>query len=407
LYAVEYPVNFINRRVIGIIDKTIKGNVYLNDFKNSILLKAHCKLSIYIMKIDLIKYRYLYSNTYENCNGITVLAYFIGRFINSILRIRLINIVCALVIYFYLSNGTAKMGYIEVNVVQSTCNTIVNVVKIAIEYVNNINDNFKYCIFILLLIPFLQVVYDLIIVTLKYRGNNESRIDKRFVNLINSIDENIEKGMALKYDGLNQMVSDITSDIGFDLKNSKLVPREGRNTYFIDKIDKSQFHKITNSIENAYMTIDDIYNRRNYIEYKVFSEIIIYLDRQITYNLKYVENRVLDYEECSNNYKKCREYFEYNENQIYKHIFTDARVIRKEPLELLDYYLEKAEKYVNKYREDVYEYIYKLLIIRMITIEEYSKVLNMFYRRNFIDTIFLILKLSFERYLNIFIAIAY
>lgn len=75
----------------------------------------------------------------------------------------------------------------------------------------------------------------------------------------------------------------------------------------------------------------------------LYHEKLVFLDESSSYELQ-----------------KCRNYFFENHNQIYKHKFTNARIIRSEVLKNLSYYENELARIINTFEKNLEDYLYCL-----------------------------------------------
>ncbi|WBW96231.1 hypothetical protein [Oceanirhabdus sp. W0125-5] len=393
---------YINNKTKVIIKNKINKRINISKLESCIALESYFRLRIFLINIDrvIVKYFQFLSSGYfsvrENIMKSTI------ELVKSAFKPCLFNVLCGIYVnYFILNNNNFITSF------YSSYYSVHDIISNFNVYIDQLDKKYKDFMIIIIFVPFFKSIYDFIYFRFKNQYNKEE-IRNRFRTMIDNIYNNIKQSNYLTYRRIDEVVKNITFNIGFNFKDSKLNPIKERNISF-DEENKVKFFKISHDIERNYKIIKDIHNQDNSINSTKITVIREYLWEELNwfYNIERVEKKVLDYQECSVTYKKCRGYFEKNENQIYKHLFTNARVINKEPLKRLEYYIKEVEDYLVKYKEDINEYIFKLLVVRVATVRFYPELMKIFYSRDLLYLAVSIIKLAFMKYFIILKTILY
>jgi len=222
------------------------------------------------------------------------------------------------------------------------------------------------------------------------------------------IHSNITSIRIGRKDLLRQKVKEITAGIGYDLQKDRLVAQQTvSNVYdddtYIRPLSKTQ--DLLSEMDNITLPADfnNAYLMR--LEQDIQNFIQQYMSNRVI-GLIYYEQFILAERKANNHFTECATYFAKNRNQIFKHKFTDARVVRKEALDRLDYYEGMAFENLKIYEEDLDNYYFCLLENRYRLDIFVRSLIRELYPSQIIEHLLVAMKYFLREYLRIVLKLA-
>lgn len=310
--------------------------------ENSLIIKFKYAISKFLDKLYDKSYQLVFSykvlrnrKKLKHCIAINIVN--LKHCIKSIFKICLFNFFVLGIGYYYFIDK----------------NEVIN----AISYFEKFDyTKFLNYIALILPLPIIKTIYDYIKVKLLLK-NECNELKNKCLNLFKFIEKNIEKVDFYKVENeIECIAEEITNNIGFEFENGKLKIQHRRsyNMYSKEK-NRLYLESVTEEIDKINNFITDKFIKEN--KFKVEKYFFI-----IPYFFEVYEKNILDYKTCIE-YKKLCEYFEKNNNQIYKCKFTDVRVVEEKRIILLDLYIERCENWLKNYRNEFTEYTMEMLIL--------------------------------------------
>lgn len=392
-YIIEHKIDAelegsdVNRKlnIINIFNLLIKGTKYFitekydrpNELKDTLIIKFKCNIDKFII---------LYAKKYELVfnDEVPVNGEKLKYCIESVFKICIFNIFVLGISYYYFIDEKEIMiilGYIK-----------------SIEYIKFLN----YIIFILSL-PIIKTVYSYIHLKLLFK-NQYNELKNKYIDLIKCIEENIEKLSIYKIEAEVEYISDeITNNIGFKLKDGNLETQDRTMRYLLYDFEKKrlQLYGIGEKINKINGFIKNEFINKNRNGYR-FEQWIL----KEPYCFKSNEKHILDYK-LYRGYNELSEYFEKNHNQIYKHKFTDVRVVQEDRIILLDSYIKRCEEWLKNYRSEFTEYILNILILDYEVKKHLIYMNRILFSTKFTDVLRNVISMSIMEYLRIIKKILY
>lgn len=262
------------------------------------------------------------------------------------------------------------------------------------NYIPLLND-IKGYLWLIALMPVFYMIWSYVDIRIKFYDIRDSlykRIEELRSGVLNNIEELNTYNMSRRIENISQ---EITDDIGFKFINGKLEvnSRDHVNNYISDN-EEMNLVIISKMIDE----VETIINKRNLNDNFLINNLYLYsLDEEtIVINYKYNER-----------YLKNSEYFKKYHNQIYKKTFTNARVVRKECLSLLEERKKSSELWLQDYESTLKKYSINLLVLQL-NIDRYYKHLDgVIFTNNIIQMIKVIIIESLKFYCSLTIRVLY
>lgn len=201
-------------------------------------------------------------------------------------------------------------------------------------------------------------------IKLKEVARKDFIIKDLVIDIWKTINYNCEHHLQLKYTVVENCKNRITDNIGYDYYNNQLIKKkksffEKKNSVTIKSVN-IKFRELLDSL-NVQKSNNLTGVRSTYYSFwSLIYDELYYFD-----NIASLEKAVLSYDESDNNFQYVCDYFKKYHNQIYKHEFTNARVINNQPLDELD----RMKDNVISYLDDIDDKS-KLLIWKYIYLKE-------------------------------------
>ncbi|WCR29477.1 hypothetical protein L3476_12575 [Paenibacillus thiaminolyticus] len=271
---------------------------------------------------------------------------------------------------------------------ESSANIVVLYKTIGCEY-NNLSAPIRRFVILVLCAPILYHGF-------RYCGVRIFKMEKvmtphvQFLSrLMKEIELNIRSLRMGRRELLRQKVKEITAGIGYGLQEDGLVTKDRVFFFYDDDTCIPFLYKIQDILpELEKITLPPDFNQVYLLRLEQDIENLIQkkMSGGIS-GLAYYEQFVLGDLKSNDRWKACAEYFAKNRNQIYKHKFTAARVVRKDALDRLDYYEGMAFKCIKYYEVDLDDYYFCLLENRCRLNNFYSRFYRELYPLHFIGHI--------------------
>ncbi|MFN0224247.1 hypothetical protein [Paenibacillus sp. KR2-11] len=229
------------------------------------------------------------------------------------------------------------------------------------EY-NTLSASIKSFIILVLCAPLIYHVFQYCIVRL-FKVERSMSPHIRFLALLRKeIGQNIAILRIGEREILSQKVKEVTAGIGYDIREDGLIAQKRVFLHYNDDTLAHSLSKIQDILhEVKTLTLPPKTNQTYILRLEQDIQNLLQKKMSERFGLCYYEQLVLSGIKDNDRFKACTEYFTKNRNQIYKHKFTKARVVRKEALERLDYYEDMAFEIITKYKADMDSYYFCLL----------------------------------------------
>ncbi|MEC0124412.1 hypothetical protein [Paenibacillus pabuli] len=252
------------------------------------------------------------------------------------------------------------------NAVEMTISDIISFSKITFDYYNHLDNKVQKLVVCIIFAPAMYVTYLYLTFRLfsmeRYLVPNLSLFEEIHRKIINNINIIQRDQRSL----VEQRIKEITG--GFSYSFSGGTPEiyedfdrfSGERDISVECLEKFKEEDLKfNKLKKKY--------KKSIIKHPILDMMVRKLNLTASsilqsYNvgILYHEKRVFLDESSSHELQKCRNYFFENHNQIYKHKFTNARIIRSEVLKNLSYYENELARTIKAFEENLEDYLYCL-----------------------------------------------
>ncbi|WP_044478021.1 hypothetical protein [Paenibacillus antibioticophila] len=298
-------------------------------------------------------------NTYLSYN---LFKHYVKTSVRQIFRVKVIDIFFILVAFHFCNE------LILLNAVNMTISDIISFSKTTFDYYNHSDEKFQKLVVYIVFAPAIYVTY----LYLTFRVFRMERYLVPYLSLFEEIQKKIVNNINIIQRDKQGVVEHRIKEIagGFSYRFAGGTPQICQDNYFggfSEERDVSVVCLEKFKEEDLKFAELKAEYKKGIIKHPVLEMMIRKSNLTVSnilysYNLGILGHEKRIFLDVSSNYElqKCRNYFFDNHNQIYKHKFTNARVIRSEALKDLSYYENKLARTINIFKEDLEEYLYCL-----------------------------------------------
>lgn len=229
-----------------------------------------------------------------------------------------------------------------------------------------------------------------------------------FVNLLQKIEKNMNT-IRLEKDVLVQnQIRELVGGLPYNFSHGELVAHKIEPEIFSE--DRNLTIKQLNKFAELKVEFDALNkrNQKNNLKHPVLIKTLRVLRCKFSrifenhrYGLLYHEQPIFLDTFGNKMIQRCRDFFSENQNQIYKHKFTQARVIRAEVLKDLPYYENELANILKKFTEDLEDYYFCLFENKTRVEESLNKLVLLINDQRVVDHLKMLLKSIMMSYLLI------
>lgn len=322
--------------------------------------------------------------------------------IRNVLSIKLVNIGVFVIAYHFIN------GYDLVNAVHLTLADGVSFSKSLYNDYGHLNPKAQSWIAGCLFIPVVYSVYNYLSFKILRMDRYLHPYLELFINFRRKIENNINLIRTGREAIVQHQIRELAGGLSYKFTNGELVAHKIEPE--IPGRDRKLTIKQLNRFAEAKNEFDALNkrNRKYNVKHPVLLKTFNVLKRNFFQILESYSSGLLYHErpiflDAVEDYgvQRCRHYFSKNHNQIYKHKFTNARVIRAEVLKDLPYYEKELANILKTFTENLEDYYFCLLENKKRVEGSLNKLALTINDRRFEDHLKMILKHIMMSYLII------